>query len=215
MTRFVLAASLGLLLAASPTLADVVYEEVTNLDDLPIDPPYPVFALSLGTNSVLGRTSFNADAVDSFAVSVPEGLQLASVTYVFTSSAFTRGGKTLTEAISGLSLFTGDGVTPQPRTELDAQNLDMIPGLCSPLVTPPCGPSSESAITVALFENALPIDAGIYSVEQRALTVNDPEFVNWTARYRIDLVVVPETDSASGIAAAAIAWLARRRRSRA
>jgi hypothetical protein len=67
----------------------------------------------------------------------------------------------------------------------------MVPGLCSPFVTP-CGPDSESAISVPLFEDTLPLGSGIYSVEQRALTVNDPDFINWTSRYRIDLVVAPE-----------------------
>jgi hypothetical protein len=215
MKRFVIAASLAFLLSVPPPApAAVLFEEVTNLDDLPIDPPYPVFALALGTNSVLGQTSFNSDAVDSFAVSVPDGLGLASITYTFTASAFIRGDGSLTEAVSGLSLVVGDGAAPQPGSLLDLQNVDMVPGLCSPFVEP-CGPSSPSAVTVTLFESALPLGAGIYSVEQRALTVNDPEFINWTARYRIDLVVVPETESGALIPAAVIAWLAHRRRSHA
>jgi hypothetical protein len=203
----VIAASLALLVAGpSQAVAAVIYEEVTNLDDLPIDAPYPVLALAVGTNSVLGHTSFNSDAVDSFAVSVPDGLQLASITYTFTSSAFIRGDGTLTEAVSGLSLVSGDGTAPQPGSLLDVQNVDMVPGLCSPFAGP-CGPSSPSAVAVTLFEDALPIASGIYSVEQRALTVNDPEFINWTSRYRIDLVVVPEP-SAPLLAGAALASLA-------
>jgi hypothetical protein len=55
---------------------------------------------------------------------VPAGFQLASITYVFTSSAFIRGGGLLTEAISGLSLVSGDGTAPQPGSLLDVQNLD-------------------------------------------------------------------------------------------
>ncbi len=195
MRRFAIAASLALLVAEpSPAFAAVIYEEVTNQDDLPIDAPYPVLALALGTNSVLGGTSFSADAVDSFAVSVPDGLQLASITYTFTSTAFIRGGGSLTEAVSGFSLVSGDGTAPQPGSLMDVQNLDMIPGLCSPFVMT-CGPSSPRAVTVTLFEDALPLGAGIYSVEQRALTANNPEFTNWTSRYRIDLVVVPEPGS--------------------
>jgi MYXO-CTERM domain-containing protein len=211
MKTLLVAASAGLLLAL-PAAAAVVYEEVTNLDDLPIDPPYPVLPLSLGSNSVLGSTSINADAVDSFAVSVPEGLQLASVTYVFTSSALIRGGATLTNAVSGFSLVAGDGSAPQPGSLLANQNLDMIPGLCSPFVTPPCGPSSASAVSVPLFEEALPQGAGIYSVEQRALTVNDPELITWSSRYRIDLVVVPEPQALPLAAIGALAACARRRR---
>ena len=211
-----IAASLALLLLRPSTgLAAVIYEEVTNLDDLPIDAPYPVLALARGTNSVLGGTSFSADAVDSFAVSVPTGFQLTSITYSFTSSAFIRGGGSLTEAISGLSLVSGDGTAPQPGSLLDVQNLDMVPGLCSPFVTT-CGPSSPSAVTVTLFEDALPRDAGIYSIEQRALTVNDPGLVNWTSRYRIDLEVVPEPGRPLlvGAGLVALAVVARRRPSR-
>jgi hypothetical protein len=209
MKPFVIAASLALLLLGPSTgLAAVIYEEVTNLDDLPIDAPYPVLALAPGTNSVLGGTSFSADAVDSFGFSVPAGFQVESITYVFTSSAFIRGGGSLTEAISGLSLVSGDGTAPQPGSLLDVQNLDMVPGLCSPFVGP-CGPSSPSAVTVALFEDALPRTVGIYSIEQRALTVNDPGLVNWTSRYRIDLeVVAPEPGRpllvAAGLAALAV-----------
>jgi hypothetical protein len=84
MKQFAIAVALAVLLAAPSTgLAVVIHEEIGNQNDLPIDPPYPVLALSLGTNSVIGRTSFSGDAVDSFAVSVPAGLQLASITYVF------------------------------------------------------------------------------------------------------------------------------------
>jgi hypothetical protein len=191
MKSFLIAGSLALLLAAPSTgLAAVVYEEVTNLDDLPIDAPYPVLALAAGNNSVLGGTSLNSDAVDSFAFSVPDGFQLVSITYTFTISAFIRGGGSLTEAVSGLSLVSGDGTAPQPGSLLDVQNVDMVPGLCSPLVMT-CGPSSPSAVTVALFD-ALPLGAGIHSVEQRALTVNNPETTNWSSRYRVDLIVVPE-----------------------
>jgi hypothetical protein len=187
-----IAACLALLCAGPlPALAAVLYEEVGNGNDLPIDPPYPLLALEAGTNSVLGRTSFDSDAVDSFAVSVPDGLQLTSITYVFTSSAFIRGDHELTTAVSGLSLVSGDGSAPQPGSFLAGENVDMIPGLCSVLVTP-CGPDSESAVSVPLFEDAFPLESGIYSVEQRALTVNDPEFINWNSRYRVDLVVAPE-----------------------
>jgi hypothetical protein len=211
MKRFVIVASLALLLAGpSRAHAAVIYEEVTKLDDLPIDAPYPVLALALGTNSVLGGTSFNSDAVDSFAVSVPDGLQLASITYTFTSAAFIRGGGSLTQAVSGLSLVSGDGTAPQPGSSLDVQNLDMIPGLCSVFVMT-CGPSSPSAATVTLFEDALPLGAGIYSVEQRALTVNSPELINWTSRYRIDLVVIPEPGAlllgGAAIASLAAGWV--------
>jgi hypothetical protein len=197
MKRFWIAAALALLLAVPSTgRAVVIYEEVTNLDDLPIDPPYPVLPLSLGTNSVLGGTSFGGDAVDSFAFTVPAGLDLASVTYVFTISAFARGGVALTQAVSGLSLVSGDGTQPQPGSLLANQNVDMVPGLCSILVTPPCGPSSANAISVALYEGALPLGPGTYAIEQRALTVNDPEFVTWNSSYRIDLLVVPEPGTA-------------------
>jgi hypothetical protein len=66
MRRFLIAASFAFFVAApTPARADVVYEEVTNLDDLPIDAPYPVFALDLGTNSVRGHISFSSDAVRS------------------------------------------------------------------------------------------------------------------------------------------------------
>jgi hypothetical protein len=216
MKRFVITASVALLLLGPSTgLAAVVYEEVTNLDDLPIDPPYPVLPLAPGTNSVLGGTSFSADGVDSFAFSVPDGFQLASITYSFTSMAFIRGSGSLTEATSGFSLVSGDGTAPQPGSLLDVQNVDMVPGLCSPFVMP-CGPSSPSAVTVTLFEDALPRNAGIYSIEQRALTVNDPGSVNWASRYRIDLVVVvPEPGKKTlllvGAGVAALAGVARRR----
>jgi len=196
MKAFLLAAAcfgLGLVFGpALPASAAVIHEEVGNQNDLPIDPPYPVLSLALGTNSVLGGTSFSGDAVDSFAVSVPAGLELASATYVFTIGAFARGGRTLTTAVSGLSLVSGDGSAPQPGSLLANENVDMVPGLCSAFVTPPCGPASASAVSVALFEGALPRGSGIFAVEQRALSVNDPEFVTWFADYRIDLVVVPE-----------------------
>lgn len=212
----VLIASCLVLLLAGPGTgsAAVVYEEVSNLDDLPIDPPYPVLPLAAGTNSVLGGTSFSADAVDSFAVSVPPGLHLESIAYVFTTSAFIRGGGSLTEAISGFSLVAGDGTAPQPGSLLATENVDMIPGLCSPFVTT-CGPDSPSAVTVVLFESALPQGEGIYSVEQRALTANDPGFVNWTSRYRVDLVVPePAAPSCLGSALGALAGIrgARARR---
>lgn len=191
MKRFAIAIALAVLLAAPSTgFAIVIHEEIGNQNDLPTDPPYPVLALSLGTNSVIGKTAFSGDAVDSFAVSVPVGLQLASITYVFTISEFARSGRTLTTAVSGLSLVPGDGLSGLPG--LANQNVDMVPGLCFVLVTPPCGPDSANAISVPLFVGALPLDAGIYSVEQRALTVNDPDFVTWSSQYRIDLVVVPE-----------------------
>jgi hypothetical protein len=189
MKAVVIAASLALLAGPSSVLADVIYEEVTNLDDLPIDAPYPILPLSPGTNSVLGGTSFGADAVDCFAFSVPHGFQVASIGYTFTTGAFIRGGSSLTLAVSGFSLVSGDGTAPQPGSLLKAQNVDMVPGLCSPFAMT-CGPSSPGAVTVALFDDALPLGPGVFSVEQRALTVNDPGLVNWTSDYRIDLVVV-------------------------
>lgn len=218
MRTFVAAASLGLTLsfAPLPAPAAVIYEETSSADDLPIDPPYPVLPLALGTSSVLGRTSFSGDAVDSFAVSVPAGLELASVTYVFTISAFARGGATLTTAVSGLSFVAGDGSAPQPGSLLANENVDMVPGLCSVFVTPPCGPESASAVSVALFEGALPRGPGIYSVEQRALSVNDPELVTWSSDYRIDLVVVPEPASLllAGVGVALLSFGRGRQRTR-
>jgi hypothetical protein len=43
---------------------------------------------------------------------------------------------------------------------------------------------------VTLFASPLPLIAGIYSFEQRALTVNAPEFICWISRYQVDLIVV-------------------------
>ena len=190
MKRLVIVVVLALfLLGSSTAFAAVLYEEVTNLDDLPINPPYPVLALSPGTNSVIGRTSFCSDAVDNFAFSIPAGNRLTSITYSFTSSAFIRGGATLTEATSGFLLVSGDGTEPLPGSLLAAQNIDMLPGLCSPLVMQ-CGPTSPNAVTVTLFARPLPLIAGIYSFEQRALTVNAPEFICWISHYQVDLVVV-------------------------
>ena len=190
MKRLVIVAVLALfLLGSSTAFAAVLYEEVTNLDDLPINPPYPVLALSPGTNSVIGRTSFCSDAVDNFAFSIPDGNRLTSITYSFTSSAFIRGDATLTEATSGFLLVSGDGTKSLPGSLLAAQNINMLPGLCSPLVMQ-CGPTSPNAVTVTLFASPLPLIAGIYSFEQRALTVNAPEFICWISHYQVDLVVV-------------------------
>jgi hypothetical protein len=206
-------AGLVLLLAPSVGVAAVVYEEIGNQNDLPIDPPYPLIQLAEGTNSVLGRTSFSGDAVDSFAFSVPPGFQVESIAYVFTTASVTRGGASLTQAVSGFSFVTGDGSAPQPGSLLSGENVDMVPGLCSPFAGP-CGPSSPSAVTVPLFEDALPRRAGVYSVEQRALTVNDPELVTWSSNYSIDLeVVVPEPAGAL-LAAAGLVVLAGTARSK-
>lgn len=196
------------LLTPVSTSAPALYEEVSNLDDFPSAPPYPVVPLSLGTNSILGGTSISGDAVDSLSVSVPAGHELASVTYVFTSSALIRDGATLTNAVSGFSLVAADGGATAPAGE----DVDMIPGLCSLFVTPPCGPSSARAVEVTLFEDALPRSEGVYSIEQRALTVNDPELITWSSRYRIDLVVVPEPPAlaSAAVAAIAVATMARR-----
>jgi hypothetical protein len=215
MKLFAIAAALALLLLGPSTgHAAVIYEELSSQDDLPTDAPYPILALSPGINSVIGTISISADGVDSFGVSVPPGFQLESVSYAFTSQAFIRGGASLTEAIAGLSLVSGDGTLPPPGSLLSVQNLDMVPGLCSPFVMP-CGPLSPSAITVPLFEDGLPRNPGIYSIEQRALTVNDPGLVNWISRYQIDLVVVvPEPERKTlllvGAALAALAGIARR-----
>jgi hypothetical protein len=209
MRALAIATTLAVLATPAVAVPAVVYEETSSLDDLPIDPPYPVLALAVGTNSVLGGTSFSGDAVDSFAFSLPDGEPLTSITYVYTSSSVSRGGVPLTLAVSGLSLVTGDGSAPAPGSLLSNQNVDMVPGLCSPFVEP-CGPSSPSAVAVPLFEDALPLTGGIHAVEQRALTVNDPDFVTWGSDYRIDLVV-PETGARSVAAAAALALLARRR----
>lgn len=213
MRRLVAAAVLACWLG-SPAAATVVYEELTNLDDLPIDPPYPVLALGPGTSSVIGYTAINADAVDGFAFSVPAGHRLRAIVYAFTTSAVSRGGLSLTEAISGFLLVAGDGTAPLPGALLAAQNLDMLPGLCSPFLGP-CGPASSSAVAVALFADALPLEAGLYALEQRALTVNDPAFVSWSSQYRIDLVV-PEAEAGllHGTSLAALTALARRRRRR-
>ena len=143
---------------------------------------------------MIGRTSFSGDAVDNFAFSIPSGSTLASITYLFTSSAFIRGSATLTNAMSGFVLVMGDGTAPQPGSVLATQNLDMIPGLCSVLVMP-CGPTSPNAVTATLFANALPLGAGIYSFEQRALTNNAPEFISWGSHYEVRLDVVPEPGS--------------------
>lgn len=215
MKALLIAAALAVFLAASQTgLAAVVYEEVSNQNDLPIDPPFPLLALAPGTNSVLGSTSFSGDAVDSFAFTVPDGQPLTSISYTFTTSAVSRGGVPLTLAVSGLELASGDGSAPLPGSLLANQNLDMVPGLCSPFVTPPCGPESASAVTVVLFATALPVGAGVYNVVQRALTVNDPDFVTWGSRYRIDLVV-PEAGGLPLAASATLAAIARWKRSRA
>jgi hypothetical protein len=137
---------------------------------------------------VIGGTSFSSDAVDNFAFLIPGDATLTSITYSFTINARTRAGLSLTEATSGFLLVSGDGTGPLPASLLAAQNIDMLPGLCSPLVPGSC----DAALTeVTLFAGALPLTAGIYSFEQRALTVNDPAFVTWLSNYQVDLVVVP------------------------
>jgi hypothetical protein len=212
--------AVGVILALAlvlPSLASgaVVYEEVTNLDDLPIDAPYPVVALGPGTNSVLGGTSFSADAVDSFSFSVPNGSELVSIRYVYTSGAFIRGDGSITLAVSGFSLVAGDGTLPQPGSLLGAENVDMLPGLCS-VFAGPCGPDSPSAVVVPLFATELPLAAGLYSLEQRALTVNDPAFVTWNSRYRVDLELVPEPSQALlGLTGGLLLALARKRHAKA
>ena len=221
MGRLSIVAVLALsLLGSSAAFATVIYEEVTNLNDLPINPPYPILALNSGTNSVIGVASVSADAVDNFAFSIPVGAKLTSITYSFTINAFIRGGASLTDAVSGFLLVSGDGTGPLPASILAAQNIDMLPGLCSPLVPGSCA----AALTeVILIEAALPMTAGIYSFEQRALTVNDPEFVSWVSRYQVDLVVagadatptpVPEPGTLLlvGSSLAGLAGLAHRRR---
>jgi hypothetical protein len=70
----------------------------------------------------------------------------------------------------------------------------MLPGLGLPFVPGSC----DDSVAVALFADALPLTAGIYSFEQRALTVNDPEFVTWLSHYQVDLVV-EGTDGAAPV----------------
>lgn len=187
MKRIVILSVLALfLLGSSAAFAAVIYDDFQG--DLGIDPPFPILPLSPGTNSVIGRTTFSSDAVDNFAFSIPPDTTLTSITYSFTINTFTRAGLSLTEATSGFLLVSGDGTGPLPGSLLDAQNTNMLPGLCSPLVPGNC----DAALTaVTLFAGALPLSSGIYSFEQRALTVNNPEFVDWRSNYQVDLVVVP------------------------
>lgn len=160
----------GLVANAAP----ITYNESVS-GDLQSTCPCNVFAFDLGINSISGTTFVNAVLptfdFDSFAFSIPAGMQLTQVTYSFVA---TFSGAIVTSATDEYLLYQGNTGLPSSQPIGD-QSVNFLAG--SP---------------VAFFNAPLPLGNGTYTVKDVTKTVSSNG--NWSVAYRWDYTVsaVPE-----------------------
>ena len=140
--------------------ADPVHYNEAVSGDLGSVSPFTLLVLDIGTNTVSGTEHYftvsmppDVDA-DSFAVAVPAGAALASITYATTLTSGTSGQVTYW-------LSSGNGAIPQ----LANQTIEL--GTLSPF---------------GMFATALPLGTGIYSLFNFSLS-SGPNLAPWTDAY--------------------------------
>jgi hypothetical protein len=162
------------------TATPISYSESVS-GDLGASLPAPtVFALDIGVNTVSGTTHFDGlepgvfDVdVDSFAFSVPAGLEVTNVAFAFVR---TISGN----LIAGSMLFILDNGNAFPQ----------LPNVPSPSI------DVFGASPVVLFASGLPLSAGTYGISRGDFTLSGFFPMGWTADYTWSLTVAPTAPSA-------------------
>jgi len=161
----------GLLLTgavAPATAAPISYVESVSGDLATALPAPTVFTLDAGVNTVSGTLAFTqADGLerDSFAVSVPVGMQLTSIAFAFTTTLV--GHNDFAEKV-----FTFDFGNLFPQFPIPAFGIIDVMG----------------ASPVDVFAIALPVGPGVYGIFDNGGQIGGPGF---TADYTWSLTVVP------------------------
>jgi len=161
---------------APAAAAPITYSEAAS-GDLGASLPAPtVFALDAGVNTVSGTLAFLATGLeqDSFAFSVPAGMQLTSVSFRFTT---TQVGILL----NGLKYFILDNGNASPVFPFSgSEDVDVL-----------------GASPVLAFTSALPLGAGIYGIfDNGGRTIGDsatPPPYGFMLDYTWSLTVAPTT----------------------
>ena len=151
------------------------YNESTD-GDLPETAPFPVLDLGSGANTVSGSstlttssTAITGDDFDSFAFTVPAGMQLTSIQY----------SSHVTNAVNpGLAQFQEFLDTEPSLTAISQEFIQVVPS----------DPSAGASLS-----SVLPVGPGEYLLFQGQFEASADENVSWD--YTWTLTVVPESSS--------------------